>query len=390
MACDLNEAVKIVEGLISKTNVNDKKAKLRGIIDRINKLALQSTSDAHQLVVQDSTDNGMAMVSDNKIDVEIDDTSALPTAYGKLFVDAVGKLVEHTVSVDNEVLLENIRNDISKLVPADYTPETKNIRVVSDAISELELNMATLVGVDKKAVEELYAHVEPLGVEDVTGRVEELTNSYAYKTAVRDAANKEADRIATTVKTLDKTRLLVHELTHAATVAFMRKKPETKREQQIQDRINMLFKDAKQRYAQMATTMKVGKKPYWTKNVEEFLAEAVSNPETIKLLDNMKTNKKGRLSTVLRVLVDALAAIVGSKSNKDSVYFYTLDSILAIIEDTGKQAESKLNNGTISEVIKRAGLTDVVDSAATAELQKLYSELPQVVEFAVNNAKGCY
>ena len=79
MACDLNEAVKIVEGLISKTKANDKKAKLRGIIDRINKLALQSTSDAHQLVVQDSTDNGMAMVSDSKIDAEIDDTSALPT-----------------------------------------------------------------------------------------------------------------------------------------------------------------------------------------------------------------------------------------------------------------------------------------------------------------------
>lgn len=284
----------------------------------------------------------------SKINNEIDSTDALPTEYSSLFVDTVGKLVEYTVTVDNEVLLENVRNDISKLVPADYTPETKNIRVVSEAISELELNMAALVGVDKKAIKELYAQVEQLDVADVTGQVETIVSSEEYKTVVKEAATKEAERIAKAVKIVDKNRLLVHELTHAATVAFMRKSPETKREQQIQDRINMLFEDAKKRYAQMATSLKTNKTPYWTKNVEEFLAEAVSNPDTIKLLDGMKTGRMDRLSTVLRVLVDALAALIGNKDNKDSVYFYTLDSILAIVEDTNRQAGSKPNNGTIS------------------------------------------
>ena len=40
----------------------------------------------------------------------------------------------------------------------------------------------------------------------------------------------------------------------------------------------------------------------------------------------------GRLSSVLRAIVDAMVSIVSTSKNKDNVYAYTLDGIMAIME----------------------------------------------------------
>ena len=248
--------------------------------------------------------------------------------YSRLFKEIAEKFLTYTVNIDDAVLLDNLRNDVDRLIPGDYDPKTGNIRVVSEAVNDMELGLAGIIGVDTKAVKELYRLVEAMpAIEEQTGFVEMATVQPEYKKLVNETMIARLDEIAS---------VLVHELTHVAAVKFMAKTPDNKCEKAIQDRVRMLFEDAKTRYAAMGNDVEDTTKAYWAKNINEFLAEALSNPETIKLLESMKTGKMGRLSTVLRVLLDTLAALVGTKKNKDNVYYYTLDSILAMVENKGK------------------------------------------------------
>ena len=346
MSCNIDEVLKTVDKAIKATRSKEKKVELASIRERI--VALKNTN------------------------VEITSTVPLNKQYSKLFKKMAENFLTYTVNIDDAVLFENLRVNVDNIVPGDYDKKSDNIQVVSETVNDMELGLAVLVGVDAKAVKELYRLVEAMPtIEDQTGFVEEATLQPEYKKLVNDTMVTRLEEVAGVLGSLDRDRVLVHELTHVAAVKFMEKIPKTKHEKAIQNRVKMLFEDAKTRYTAMGGDVKDTTKAYWAKNINEFLAEAVSNPDTIKLLESMKTGKMGRLSTVLRVLLDALAAIVGVKKNKDNVYYYTLDSVLAMIEN--KQADTKPNNDIMDKakaIGAELGLRDELVNETIAKLEK--------------------
>ena len=387
MACDFNEAVKIIEGLISKTNVNDKKTKLREIVDRINKLASQPSNDTYQRVVQDSTG------------VELDKEYA-----GKIkeLVRSVNDLVEVP---DGELVFKHVSYGIEQYVAGEYDPVKNVIKVAVVPSMEAAVKAAT-----GNAEAKYFKFIEQLNVSD-----EDLDaymrNDVVYQKLQKNIPNvvNKLVKVATELLHTEGVHTLTHEYIHAGGAVFMKKHPEHVASKRIKD---IFEKVQHKRYAHKFE--EAGVSDYWKTNVDEFLAEALSNPKMMVALNSIQLTYSDKLANALQHMVDVIMRMLGFKQN-GTAYEFVLDGFAAIIEaqkeqskidngmvmtsdskldagisDTDKQAESKLNNGTISGVIERAGLTDMVDSVAAAELQKLYNELPQVVEFAVNNAKGCY
>lgn len=346
MACNKQRAVAIIDELMQKPGLKSKEEALLDIKARI--------------------------VAFGRANVEISSATNLNTEYSRLFKETAKEFLTYTINIDDDVLLSNLRKDVDTIVPGDYDPNTNNIRIVSTAVNELELGLAVMVGVDAKAVNALYKVVDTMPtIEDQTGFVEATTAQPEYKKLVNDLMVTKLAEVMKTMDNLDREHVIVHELTHVAAVKFMKKIPENAHEKAIQNRVHMLFEDAKTRYTAMGGDIKDTVTAYWAKDVNEFLAEALSNSNTIKLLEGMKTGKMGRLSTVLRVLLDALAAIVGVKKNKDNVYYYTLDSVLAMIEN--KQADTKPNNDIMDKakaIGAELGLRDELVNETIAKLEK--------------------
>ena len=125
---------------------------------------------------------------------------------------------------------------------------------------------------------------------------------------------------------------VTHELIHAGALNYMRANPEA----EATLRINELYQEAlanKDKIQRLAYSGDVFS-TYWEKNVEEFLAEAMSNPGLMYALSQTKTDGKKKLSKgMLRELVDTLLDMLGlSPKVKDNVLEYVMDGFAAIIE----------------------------------------------------------
>lgn len=322
---------------------------------------VKATLDEVFRKIERNTLSSEATVGDTKLHKE----------YSKLFKDTADRFLKYTVEITDEVLLDNLRNDINKIVPGDYEPDTNNIRIVSEAVNELELNMAAAVGVDTAAVKELYRLADELPtIQDKTKFVEDATQQQAYKEATSRTVDAKITELSDVLGELDRDKVLVHELVHVAAVKFMTTEQTGKKEKAVQDRINTLFADAKKRYLAMGHTAEDMAAEYWAKNVNEFLAEAISNPKTIALLESMKTGKMGRLSTVLRMLVDALAALVSTSKNKDNVYYYILDGVLAIVENSKANNTAKTQNTATQPLDKLSQNMLVLNNSKAEEVEE--------------------
>ena len=265
--------------------------------------------------------------NNSKLNIEITSSARgkLDNKYTSLFKAIANELVEYSMKVDNGVLIENIVLDIDKTVPGDYSPNTKEVRVVGEDMREvLDTLVANgtikeLVGISSEAklirmLEESKAPRDALP---------KITESLQYKEYVAKAVKGKEKELKDAVFALDMNNVVVHELVHAATYAFINKENKNTQEKKIMARLELLFAEAKKR------TSTPG---YWRTDLHEFVAEAISNPEVIKMLEGMQISLGSRLTTFLRAIVDAMVAIVSTSKNKDNVYAYTLDGVMAIME----------------------------------------------------------
>lgn len=409
MSCNIEEVLKkTTDKLTTAEKGTEKYSTLQTLVNKLKMVASAVSSVAAMPKVIDSLKNGKLIVDSRQpitktrltVAEEIKESTSSPNKspyaqyssavsqdtlpseatvgdtklnkeYSKLFKDIADRFLKYTVEVTDEVLLDNLRNDINKIVPGDYEPDTNNIRIVSEAVNELELNMAAAVGVDTAAVKELYRLADELPtIQDKTKFVEDATQQQAYKEAISRAVDAKITELSEVLGELDRDKVLVHELVHVAAVKFMATEQTGKKEKAVQDRINTLFADAKKRYLAMGHTAEDMAAEYWAKNVNEFLTEAISNPKTIALLESMKTGKMGRLSTVLRMLVDALAALVSTSKNKDNVYYYTLDGVLAIVENSKANNTAKTQNTATQPLDKLSQNMLVLNNSKAEEIEE--------------------
>lgn len=260
-----------------------------------------------------------------EMQTKVQDTKLAQT-YVKAFKELNEKLIKATIKIDDNLLYEDAAKAISDRVPGRYSITEHTIKIVPRNPIKAELRIAESRGYDLLELAEL---------DRIYGKdmeiIEFAQESEFNKRLKSEAVDKRVENTMEYLKNLDRGHVEVHEIIHAAAYRFMDKKQTGKREKVIQKRIELLFDQAKKR-AGYDREWGVGD-PYWTKDVHEFIAEALSNPEVIRLLDNMQTfNKLEKLSTILRALVDALISLVSTSKNKDSVYAYTMDGLMALIE----------------------------------------------------------
>lgn len=155
-----------------------------------------------------------------------------------------------------------------------------------------------------------------------------------------DNGNKEIKIISDTVKSAIndinaynvtfKTKL--HEAVHAAVKNYM----DSEKGKAYSEEMNKMFEVVKQASKANPEMFKANKE-YWKKDVDEFLAEALSKPELIK--DLMKIDTEGNLITgakksmfdkIIDMVVEALG--LSKKEDKLNMHKYLLDSFKAAVE----------------------------------------------------------
>ncbi len=135
----------------------------------------------------------------------------------------------------------------------------------------------------------------------------------------------------------------LHESVHAAVYNYMRsEKGKTYSEEMT--RLYEVVKQAAEANPEMFTT----NKSYWAKDVDEFLAEALSKPELIK--DLMKIDVEGNLITgaeksmfekIIDMVVEALG--LSTKEDKLNMHKYLLDSFKTAVE-ANKDGKEYISN----------------------------------------------
>ena len=155
-----------------------------------------------------------------------------------------------------------------------------------------------------------------------------------------DTGNKEIKIISDTVKSaindIDaynvtfKTKL--HEAVHAAVKNYM----DSKKGKAYSEEMNKMFEVVKQASEANPEMFKANKE-YWKKDIDEFLAEALSDPELIK--DLMKIDTEGNLITgakksmfdkIIDIVVESLG--LSTKEDKLNMHKYLLDSFKSAVE----------------------------------------------------------
>jgi len=150
----------------------------------------------------------------------------------------------------------------------------------------------------------------------------------------------EVQRIFDITSAVKGSHFLAHELIHAATLEYMyanTNEPATKR-------IEEIYTYLMNNHKELGIT-----EGYWQTNVDEFIAEAMSNPKLIKELLAVKPNKPvKRLGNMYEILLSSMLNVLGLDQRKrDNVFNLLLDSTLTILHE-GNQANtsSEAQQGT--------------------------------------------
>lgn len=159
--------------------------------------------------------------------------------------------------------------------------------------------------------------------EDV--RAVELVNNPAYKMFENKNKAEIAERLLSAIAHVNGEHTLTHELIHLGSSAFMKANPD----HPATKKVKALYLEVLQNKAFIEQTTG---QDYWAESMDEFIAEALSNPVMIEYFNNMPTKYSGsRLTYLFETLVDSLLGMLGFKKN-DSVYQHVMDGFTAMLE----------------------------------------------------------
>lgn len=355
------------------TNKGSLKARFTEAITKLKTISGSVKEDIEK-TIKDGVFNKEVSVDKN---MQMSDTikrdgPELSNDYIQLFKKSTKEFINATTKIDNNVMLDALRNDVNSIVPADYNKDSNTIRMIDNNIDEQLLIEAMQDSYDNAEIEKIVERnpeqerilkllmktfkdspklnnlIEAGQLKQTINR--ELANE-EYIEAKKEYIDDRAKQLVKYVEGMDRGHAEVHELVHAAAYKFMTVKQTEQKAKAVQERINLLFEEAKRMAGYTGSKVH---DPYWTQNVHEFIAEALSNPAVMKKLDAMPIeNKLVRLSTVLRALVDALVSLVSTGKNKDSVYAYTMDGLMALMEVQQEQQKQEADIIQPSEVFTK-------------------------------------
>ena len=274
---------------------------------------------------------------------------------------AITKIMDPKV-VTNVVglMLEDVFNGKFQIVAGDYDPDTHTVQI-AEKPRQMEIEMAVEEGLQEEAIR-LY---------------ETTTENMAYRAKlIEDYVNKNrANALAyviSSVESVNGGHTTTHELIHAGSVNFMRDPKNANHPAVL--RVKELYQEALARESDIRTMTRTGDvyTEYWKKNVEEFISEALSNPQLMYALSNIKTVGKEKLSKGLFAeLVESLIKMLGlSKKTEDNLLEFTMDGFAAIMEaqavelsvpvnkelkeaDESEVAQDKKDTMTVKEILAK-------------------------------------
>lgn len=159
--------------------------------------------------------------------------------------------------------------------------------------------------------------------EDV--RAVELVNSPAYKVFENKNKAEIAERLLSAIAHVNGEHTLTHELIHLGSSAFMKANPD----HPATKKVKALYLEVLQNKAFIEQDTG---QDYWAESMDEFIAEALSNPVMIEYFNNMPTKYSGSILTKLfKTLVNELLGMLGFTKN-DSIYQHVMDGFTAMLE----------------------------------------------------------
>lgn len=166
------------------------------------------------------------------------------------------------------------------------------------------------------------------------------------------------DGLAMYLDNRDKLSELTHEMIHAGALRYMID-PANKSSVPMK-RMQELFNVA------VANKEKIGRgmiedsliNQYWTTNIHEFVAEALSNPLLINALMQVQVKAQPKLNSLFKQFIDTLLDMLGLKSKlKDNMFEYILDTFAVMVKEQ-KENDERLNQALLGVKLK---LFDNVD-----------------------------
>lgn len=235
-----------------------------------------------------------------------------------------------SISYNKEILgLSNLLSSKLNIIAGTYAKATNHIQI---------LDNVTRADVEKDIRSQLYVnYLESQGksVEEFNEEIIDVFNTPEANKLINEAT-------ANTLKVIEKTKdghTLVHELIHANTQIFMEQNKEHPATKRIQELYQIALDNQKSIDSAITDTDLIG--GYWSNNVDEFVAEGLSNPYVMEALMNVPVEGKSRLS-VFKELIKSIVEMLGFKgTDKDNVYELLMDSLMNIVEEQGNPDVSK-------------------------------------------------
>jgi hypothetical protein len=123
--------------------------------------------------------------------------------------------------------------------------------------------------------------------------------------------------------------MVLHEYIHAGAYTYMRSNPESRETKEVERMYKVAMENAENIDTRVLNE-------YWKKNTDEFISEALSNPQLISALDDLKDD--GR--SMMRKLLDTVLSMLGIKEESPtSLYKGVLKSYVSML-NAQKQAEN--------------------------------------------------
>ena len=246
------------------------------------------------------------------------------------YYDGINAVINHVLPTKvrydellafSKVTIEELLGDESVKIIAGETKPNNLVLVTTGKVSDSDVDVFT----EKWYLEgtEEGKRIAKIQGEDI--KYDALLNSKEFKIFKDKNQAEVAARLLNAIKDVNGAHTLTHEMIHVGSSAFMKANPEHLATKKVMS----LYKEAldSKDYIKEVTGQ-----IYWINSVDEFLAEALSNPVLIEQLNNMPTKfSKTRFTKLFEMLMDTLLEMLGFTKN-DSIYQHVMDGFIAMLE----------------------------------------------------------
>lgn len=265
------------------------------------------------------------------------------SAYMVSLVDSIKKpnaSYSDTVAFSGD-LVESLMNGVVNVVGGS-TDKNNNVKIATDKVPSSEVHRIAvewyLEGTEEgKRIMEMN--------EDDYNKA--MLNNESLDRFVDSKKQELALNLLDAVKNINGVHSLTHEMIHVGSAAFMKENPE----HPATKKVMALYIEALEKEDSISRA--VGN-AYWTKSVDEFLAESLSNPLMVKYLNTMTTRHgESIISKSFSTLIDTVLGMLGFKKT-DSVYQHVLDGFTAMMEYQYGQMTEETNtkSSTVQDIIQ--------------------------------------